>query len=460
MSPRAATLLALLTIASACHRRTRARRARARFTSAPHSLLQVAPPEGSAWSLGSGRFVVGSIRIDGAMRAAPPYPLTELVGCERVGARWRFFTRDGSGFEADSFVGPLRLVEGARGDADVSAPQGFRCAEGDASEAESELLRRLPLHERAPLPLPAEPWEAAARTHGELDVLRGDEVVRYDPRTLAVVSRHEAPGSACTLHRAWLGTRAVCTHGGWARAVFAEERGWTAIRDELHAEPSGDLAFDDRSPLWAVGAACAEAPVPQGNRACVYTPDGRRHDLALPFDGVPVAAHAGAVLFVEAMRESPRTAGAIWRGGRLTPLTLPVPPTSARSLQWRGDALLIADGAAVARVWLRDDRVRAHDRITAPPGAMRVVLGERGSFAIGRERAWRLVGARFVPQPIALQGRRDARDLAAGQGFCVGPWCRLSDALWWSAEGIRPMPAIASDRAPSSPPAGARGMSP
>lgn len=388
------------------------------------------------------------------MRASPPFPGAAIVSAEEHPRGWRFVAADGSAYEADSFVGALRLAGHEEVTALVAAqgirylPLGVDGAADEVREAESELLRLLPMHERTPLPLGVETWSAVGRTDGAVDLLRGSEILRYDARTLRVIRRHEAPGSACTLHRAWLGTRAVCTHAGWARAVFAEDRDWSVVRDELHAQPMGDVVFDDRTPLWAVGAACAETPAPQGNLACVYRADGAMFGVTLPFDGSPVAAHNGAVLFVEALRESPTSDAAIWRGGRLRRVTLPAPPAAARAASWTRDAITMIDGNTLLRVWLRDDRPRSALRLRAPEGARALVTSDATVFALARSRAWRLLGERWVPQPIAWEGRRESRDLSEGQGYCAGPWCRLSDALWWSAEGIRPTSALSMDHGP------------
>ena len=73
---------------------------------------------------------------------------------------------------------------------------------------------------------------------------------------------------------------------------------------------------------------------------------------------------------------------------------------------------------------------------------------------MGAQGAWRVVGHRFVVMPVAFDGGRDGRDLAAGEGFCAGPWCRLSDALWWSAAGIESSSALAHERATERSPDG------
>ncbi|MEZ4390189.1 MAG: hypothetical protein R3A48_03760 [Polyangiales bacterium] len=453
MRAAALAVFALLALAPGCRRRAHSGRRVARHATSPRSVLQVAPARGPTYELGGGRFVSGALRVEGPMRANPPHPAAALISAEATGATWRFVSADGTVFDAPSFLGPLRVV-GHQDGADLLAAQGFRYRPGVTDggapavrEAESELLRLLPEHERAPLPLPDEAWAAAARTDGAVDVLRGDQVLRYDPVTLRVTARHEAPGSACTLHRAFLGTRAVCTHAGWARAVFAEERRWEALRDELHAQPVGDVAFDDRTPVWAVGAPCAEAAAPQGNRVCVYQSDGTRTDLTLPFDGAPVAAHDGAVLFVEALREAPQSDAAIWRRGRLQRITLPTTPAAARGARWEGDALTMIEGVTLVRVWLRGDRPGNVLRLPGPPGTRAMVAGDGAVFALGADRAWRLLGERFVPQPVAWEGLREGRDLSAGEGFCAGPWCRLSDALWWSARGVRSSSALSHDHA-------------
>lgn len=439
-----ASLCALL----GCHRRAPRARRVSFSASSTHAQVQVAAAEGEAFSLDAQRFVIGALRVESGARAAPPFPATAIAIVERRADGWRFVARDRTAYAAATFIGPLAVT--GVDHVDLPAPHHVLYrdltdggARVELRTAEAELLRLLPPHERTPLPLPAEPWEAAARTDGHIDVLRGDELLRLHRDTLALLARSAAPGTACTLHRAWLGTRAVCTHAGWARAVFAEERDWSTLRDELHGEPMGDLAFDPRTPLWAVGAPCAQAPAPQGNRACVYRPDGGRVELTLPFDGSPVAAFDGGVLFVESLRESATSAAAIWRDGRLSPLTLPARPAAARAARWEDGAVSIVDGATLVRVWLRGDAVRSSLRLPAPTGASALVLGERAVFALGRDRAWRMINERFVPQPLAFEGGRAGRDLAAGEGYCAGPWCRLSDAMWWSAAGIRPASALA-----------------
>lgn len=453
MTRRLAPALAALALASACHRRSARPRHAVLRPHDPRATLQVAPADGPAVTLEGARAVVGALRVEGMQRAGSPYPATAITVVERRPAGWRFTARDGSVYESDTFVGTLRVV--GFDASQRTAAQGLRYIAGDGGaprDDDATLLRRLPLHARTPLPLPAERWEAAGRTDGHIDVLRGDEVVRHHRDTRAVITRSPAPGTACTLHRAYLGTRAVCTHAGWARAVFAEERQWTALRDELHAQPLGDVAFDPRTPLWAVGAACAELPAPQGNLACVYRPDGVRVDVTLPFDGSPVAAFDGGVLFVESLRESDTARAAIWRNGTLTALTLPAAPAAARQARWEGDTLTLPEGRAVVHVWLLRDRARRSQRVEAPAGVTAVVTGDGVAFAVGPQGAWRVVGHRFVPMPVAFEGGRAGRDLATGEGFCAGPWCRLSDALWWSAAGIESAAALAHERAtaPSS----------
>lgn len=455
MSPRLAPLLAALALASACHRRTtRPRRAVLRAHD-PRATLQVAPADGPAVTLDDTRAVVGALRVEGMQRASSPYPATPFAVVERRPAAWRFTARDGSVYESDTFLGALRVV--GLDASQATAAQGIRYVPSDGGaprEDDAALLRRIPPYARTPLPLPAAPWEAAGRTDGHIDVLRGDEIVRHHRDTRAVITRSPAPGTACTLHRAYLGTRAVCTHAGWARAVFAEERQWTALRDELHAQPLGDVTFDPRTPLWAVGAACVELPAPQGNRACVYRPDGTRADVTLPFDGSPVAAFDGGVLFVESLREASTAQAAIWRDGTLTAITLPATPTAARQARWEGDTLTLPETRAVVHVWLQRDRVRRSHRVDAPAETRAVVTGDGVAFAVGAQGAWRVVGHHFVRMPVAFEGGRGGRDLAAGEGFCAGPWCRLSDALWWSAAGIEHASALAHERATAPSPDG------
>ena len=106
----------------------------------------------------------------------------------------------------------------------------------------------------------------------------------------------------------------------------------------------------------------------------------------------------------------------------------------------------------MVHVWLHQDRVRRSHRVEAPAAVTAVVTGDGVAFAVGPQGAWRVVGHRFVPMPVAFEGGRAGRDLGAGEGFCAGPWCRLSDALWWSAAGIESAAALAHARAtaPSS----------
>lgn len=554
MNPRVACA-ALALVALGCRHRPRRPRHRAPTAAVTNAVL-VAPADGAAIALGRNRFVVGALRVEGALRAGAPYPASPLAACAETADGWRFAAQDGTLYAAPTFTGPLRVigvlpaalaaptsarfalgagalvavdvnhrarwvdadggvrevpaahalaalaldartglvVDGARGVVFVRdggrtiepvapAPAGialsvamvngrvvlrttagrFAWRDGafardpdapdpaSARDGDAEIERALPPHERAPLPLPREPERAVARTDGMIDVLRGDEVLRYDPRTLRVLRRAEAPGSACALYRARLGTRAVCTHEGWARAVFAEERGWAAIRDELHAEPMGALAFDDVTPAWAVGAPCTQRPTADASAACVYRADGQRAEVALPFDGAPVAMHAGAVLFAEALRDASTTAAALWRDGALTAVQLPVPPAAARAARWEGDALTMVDGVTLLRARIdRAGRVTV-TRADAPVGARAIVRGDGVAFAVGREGAWRLQGDRFVSTPIALQGSAIALDLAAGDGWCAGPWCRLSDALWWSGAGARGAAALSHASANALP---------
>lgn len=392
--------------------------------------------------LGGGRFLAGALRVEGTLRAAPPFPASPLIDAAPIPEGWRFTARDGTLFTASTFTAPLRVAGLLPPPNDTPWPN----APAGAREADALFARMLPDHLRAPLPLPERADAACARRDGDVEVLRGDEILRHDARTGRIVRRAPAPGTACVLYRGRLGTRAVCTHQGWARAVFAEERGWAAIRDELHAEPMGELAFDDRTEAWAVGAPCDQQPAPAGNRGCVYTREGRRVELSLPFDGSPVSAHDGAVFFAEFARESSTTEAAVWQEGRLTPLTLPVPPAAARTARWEGSSLVLADGATFVRVLgVREGRPRA-TRLAAPPGA-RLVLGEGVHFAVSREGVWRLTGSRFTRLALPVSGSAAPLDFARGEGWCAGAWCRLSETVYWSAAGAVPWGVIAHPEA-------------
>ena len=430
-------IVALCLLALGCRHRHRPRRVAPSATARSAAPLLIAAPAGASLAVGGGRYLAGGIRVEGAMRAGPPYPLRTLVSAQPTTDGWRFVAEDGTRYAAASFTGALRVVTDVT-DAGAAGPPSER----ETRDAELTLDRALPAHDRAPLPLPASPEFAVGRSDGAVDVLRGDEVLRYDARSLRVLRRADAPGNACVLHRAWLGTRAVCTHdGGWARAVFAEERGWAAIRDELHAQPMGDLAFDDRSELWAVGAPCTERATPDGAAVCVYRADGRRTDVALPFDGAPVSAHAGAVLFVESLREAESALAAVWRDGALTPVTLPVPPAAARAARLDDHGIAVAHGTTWVRVALSRGGTGL-TRVEAPPGARSLVAGDGVVFARGADRVWRLRGGRFMEVPVPIAGDRGGVDLSAGDGWCAGPWCRLSDRVWWNAVGERASPAI------------------
>lgn len=445
--------LALLALAllAGCRHRARRHRARPSAPAASNALL-VAPPDGPAISLGRNRFIAGGLRVEGSLRAASPYPLTPLVACAETPEGWRFTAQDGTLYAAASFTGRLRVVGVLPAAQPSATPAGFGA---DARDGDAALDPLLPAHDRAPLPLPVEPERAAGRTDGMIDVLRGDEILRYDPASARVLRRVEAPGSACVLHRARAGTRAECTHEGWARAVFAEERGWAVIRDELHAEPMGALAFDDATTAWAVGAPCTQRATPDGSAACVYRADGTRVDVALPFDGSPVAMHGGVALFVEMLREASVTDAALWRDGALVAVRLPVSPAAARAARWDGDALTMVEDLALVRARIdRAGRVTV-TRVAAPLGARAIVRGDGVTFAVGRAGAWRLVGGRFVALRAPVEGSAAGRDLGAGEGWCAGAWCRLSDALWWSAVGARTSSALSHEGAhaiaPSAP---------
>ncbi len=297
-----------------------------------------------------------------------------------------------------------------------------------------------------PMLLPADPSRVAALADGTLAVIDGDAVALVDPRTRRALRRVANPGEGCVIAGAHGSWRLVCTHEGWARAVFAptETGGWRVLRDARLGDPMGDVVFDDRSDAFVVAAPCERGATPDATAFCVHGADGREVTVRAPFAAQPLDLHNGAALLVETHDGGGAGRVAVLRGTSLSLLTLPVGASEARGLRWAGDALAVwgrrGDGRPVLHRGVLDGsgavRWSAHD---APTGALRGVHGAGGvAYAVGRgaEALWRYEpGAGFARMPSPVRGSAASVALdAEGLSYCAGAVCRLAGVLEWTDE--------------------------
>lgn len=303
----------------------------------------------------------------------------------------------------------------------------------------------------APLLLPADPSRVAALADGTLAVIDGDSVVTLDPRTRRELRRVTNPGDGCVIAGAHGSWRLVCTHEGWARAVFAptEAGGWRVLRDARLGDPMGDVVFDDRSEAFVVAAPCERGATPDATAFCVHGADGRGVTVRAPFAAQPLDMHGGAALLVETHDGGGAGRAVVLRGTSMSSLTLPVGAGDARALRWAGDALAVwgrrADGRPVLHRGVFDGsrslRWSAHD---APIGSLRGVHGAGGvAYAVGRgaDALWRYEpGVGFARMPSPVRGSAASVPLdAEGLSYCAGSVCRLAGVLEWT-DGVSGSP--------------------
>lgn len=314
--------------------------------------------------------------------------------------------------------------------------------------------------------LPRDATQAAMMSTRRLAVIRHERLDVVDAQTGLELDHYTLPGTACTLATSGAGLRAVCTHHGWARAVFAlQPTGqWEVLRDELRGEALGELAFDDASPAWAVAAPCARTTEIDPTRLCLYDGRGGRTELRLPFDGGPVAFHDGALLVAEAARSEGRTRAALVRSGRVETLDLPMRGDAARTLRLHGEQLsgwvYPDDGPpAFARGRARHGATPAWTMRAAPASMRQGVAGPADlALALGQTAAeifWQRGAQPFVPLPSPVEGHPAALALAdTGSAYCVGPRCRLGEGLEWTFAAVTgPAPFLARQDAPPTLPA-------
>ena len=316
----------------------------------------------------------------------------------------------------------------------------------------------------APLLLPADPSRVAALRDGTLAIVEGDVIRVVDPRTRRELRRAPTPGQGCVIAASNGSFRLVCTHDGWAGAIFAPTPtgGWTALRDELRAEPMGDVVFDDRSGAWVVAAPCAQQPVRDPRAFCVRHADGTDRTVHTPFPAQPVDMRAGAALLAETTDTGPRARALILRGEAMTALTLPVGTTDARGLRWASGALAAWGRAADGSPVLHRGAITAAGAVhwtshPAPTGAQRGFLGDHGeAWALGRGAGalWRYEpGAGFVRVLGPVRGDPSALALdPEGLSYCAGVVCRVAGVLEFTA-GVRGTPwfITRADPAPAAP---------
>lgn len=309
--------------------------------------------------------------------------------------------------------------------------------------------------------LPRDATQAAMMSPRRLGVIRHERLEVVDAQTGLALDAYALPGTACALAASGAGLRAVCTHHGWARAVFALQPSgqWEVLRDELRGEALGELAFDDTSPAWAVAAPCTRTTEIDPTRLCLYDGRGGRTELRLPFDGGPVAFHEGALLVVEAARSEDRTRAALVRRGRIETLDLPMRGDAARTLRLHGDQLTgwvyPDDGPpAFARGSTRRGALPAWTMHAAPAWMRQGVTGPADvGLALGETAAevfWQRATLPFVPLPSPVEGHPATLSLAdTGSAYCVGPRCRLGEGLEWTFAPVTgPAPFLARHDAP------------
>ena len=302
----------------------------------------------------------------------------------------------------------------------------------------------------APLLLPTDPSRVAALPDGSLAMVEGDAVRVIDPRSRREIRRMATPGQGCVIAGAHGSFRLVCTHEGWAAAVFAPTAagGWTVLRDELRAEPMGDIVFDDRSEAWVVAAPCAQQPVRDPAAFCVHHASGASRTVHAPFPAQPVDLRDGAALLVETRDSGPYARAVILRGEAMTPVTLPVGIAAARGLRWGGSALAVWGREADGRLVLHRGTIGPADSVRwtaheAPAGALRGIHGVGGmAYALGRgaEGLWQFrPGVGFATMPGAVRGDPSALPLdAEALSYCAGPVCRLAGVLEWTSGASGP----------------------
>lgn len=318
--------------------------------------------------------------------------------------------------------------------------------------------------------MPADPTRVAGLADGTLAVVDGDAVAVFDARTRRELRRVPTPGQGCVIAGAHGSWRLVCTHDGWARAVFApaEPSGWRVLRDARLGDPMGDIVFDDRSEAFVVAAPCERGAAPDATAFCVHGADGRQVTVRAPFPGQPLDMRGGAALLVETHQGGGAGRAVVLRGTALTPLTLPVGAVEARGLRWAGDALAVWGHRRDGRPVLHRGAVDASGAVhwsahEAPPGALRGVHGERGvAYALGRgaDALWRYEpGAGFGRMPSPVRGAASALPLdPEGLSYCAGVSCRLAGVLEWT-EGPAGSPWLVT-RAGGVPPVVARWSAP
>jgi hypothetical protein len=394
--------------------------------------------------------------------------VTSPGGLHRSDDRGRRFAAvalpDGDLATAVGLVNGAAVVESYRSRYVPDAAGALAPAEGAAS-LEAYARATAPAAADAPpaLVLPTDPARVAALPDGTLAIVEGDAVRVVDPRTRRELRRAALPGQGCVIAPAHGSFRLVCTHDGWAGAIFAPrpDGGWTTLRDELRAEPMGDAIFDDASGAWVVAAPCAQQPVRDPAAFCVRHADGATRTVFAPFAAQPVDLRGGAALLVETSAAGQARA-VVLRGEAMTVVALPVGSADARGLRWSAGALAVwgrgDDGRPVLHRGSADAtgavRWSAHP---APAGARRGILGVDGAaYALGGSAAalWAYrPGAGFAPMAGPVRG--DASALALDPealSYCAGPVCRLAGALEWTA-GARGGPwFVARADAPPAPP--------
>ena len=311
--------------------------------------------------------------------------------------------------------------------------------------------------------LPDDPARAAALADGTLAVAVDDALRLVDLAGGEAARTVALPGRSCALAAGHGAARAVCTHEGWARAVYALRDGsrWELLRDELRAEPMGAVAFDDRSEAWVVAAPCRQQPQADATALCAYLPDGRPRTVHAPFAAQVVDFHDGAALVTATDGAPALTRAVLLRGEAMTALSLPVGPVEARAMRWHGDALSVwshdARGALVLhRAEVRGDRVSPWQRVEAPAGALRGLVSRDMVIAWGRDASalWSLArDGRFTPLPSPVQG--DARALALdldAPSWCAGRVCRIAGALEFASDATGAPWFIARAEGAAAPP--------
>ncbi len=287
-----------------------------------------------------------------------------------------------------------------------------------------------------PRTLPDDPSRVASLGGARLAVVEGSTLRVVDANAPRDAPSRALPGDACALYAGHGTARAVCTHDGWARAVWADDArgGWRLLRDELRAEPLGTLAFDDASDAWVVAAPCTQQPQIDAAALCAYFADGTRHAVHAPFDAVVVDAHDGATLVVAARGAPSLTQAVVLRGEAMTALSLPVSADEARGARFHGDAVSVwgrsAEGRPVLhRAVVGRERIGRWSHEAAPVGAVRGAVSHQRVLVWGDDAAhvWQRNGdGRFVPVAPAVLGDAHALSFSSDDvAYCAGPTCRV-----------------------------------